>query len=101
MVMDSVLTAERIKGKEFLLQEFCGEKILISFSKSKSFVGVRGTIISESRNTFLILVGKKKTILVPKQDCIFSFKEGLISGKILIMNPEDRIKKLYSKVFSK
>ncbi len=100
MVMNSVLTAERIKGKEFLLQEFCGKTVSIPFCKSKSFVGVRGIIIKESRNTFLILT-KKKKILVPKNYCIFSFSEGLVSGSILIMDPEDRVKKLYSKVFSK
>ncbi|VVB70761.1 Ribonuclease P protein component 1 [uncultured archaeon] len=101
MVMNSVLTAERIKGKEFLLQEFCGKKVSISFSKSKSLLGVRGIIVRESRNTFSILTSRKKTIVIPKSGCIFSFKEGLVSGEILIMNPEDRIKKLYSKVFSK
>jgi len=99
--MNSVLTAERIKGREFLLQEFCGEKVSIPFSKSKSFVGVRGTIIKESRNTFLILLSTKKLITVPKNVCVFRFNKEVVSGKILIMNPEDRIKKLYSKVFSK
>ena len=77
--------------------EFIGTNSEISNSRHKAYVGIKGEIIDETKNTFtLIQNGKAKSVI--KEQAVFNFKfsDGTIveiNGKLLVGRPEDRLKK--------
>lgn len=77
--------------------EFIGLGAKVAKSANPSLAKVRGKIVDETRNTFIILhEGKQKT--VPKDTSVFHFvmQDGTvveIDGKLLVGRPEDRVKK--------
>jgi ribonuclease P protein subunit POP4 len=77
--------------------EFIGLDAKIAKSTQQNIVGMRGKIIDETRNTFVILHNNKRKI-VPKDTAIFHFtfpdKTVVeIDGKLLVGRPENRVKK--------
>ena len=82
---------------EILSYEFIGTKMKITKSTNASQVGLSGTIMDETRNTFLI-AGKTGLKRVAKAliTLDFIFRDGTIvevEGKLLTGRPEDRLKK--------
>ncbi|MEM2937439.1 MAG: ribonuclease P protein component 1 [Candidatus Bathyarchaeia archaeon] len=77
--------------------EFIGTEAKIAKSKNRDCIGLRGKIIDETRNTFIILhVEKMKKIVKETSVFHFKFNDGTvveIDGKLLVGRPEDRLKK--------
>ncbi|MEM3769984.1 MAG: ribonuclease P protein component 1 [Candidatus Bathyarchaeia archaeon] len=76
---------------------FIGAEAKVTRSTNHGYVGLRGKIIDETRNTFTILHNGERKIVV-KESSIFCFKfsDGTvveIDGKLLVGRPEDRLKK--------
>ncbi|MGQ9624548.1 MAG: ribonuclease P protein component 1 [Candidatus Bathycorpusculaceae bacterium] len=77
--------------------EFIGTEAAVAKSTHSDYVGIRGKIIDETKNTFTILhEGKRKTII--KEAAVFRFKFPdstivEIDGQLLVGRPEDRLKK--------
>ncbi|MGQ9538366.1 MAG: ribonuclease P protein component 1 [Candidatus Bathycorpusculaceae bacterium] len=77
--------------------ELIGTEATVAKSTNRSCIGIRGKVIDETRNTFIILHNGKRKIIV-KDSSIFHFKfsDGTvveIDGKLLVGRPEDRLKK--------
>jgi ribonuclease P protein subunit POP4 len=74
--------------------ELIGLAVLVRESTDPSLVGVRGTVVDETRNTLLVETpkGEKR---VPKHGTEFAFGADAVrvSGDDLLFRPEDRIKK--------
>ncbi|MEM7822692.1 MAG: ribonuclease P protein subunit [Candidatus Aenigmatarchaeota archaeon] len=81
--------------------EFIGMSIKVVESTNPQWVGIEGRIVDETKNMFSIDV-KGKIIKIPKENCVFEFKAGKrwikINGKVLLIRPEDRIKKRFLKI---
>ena len=79
--------------KDVIKYEFIGEKLKVVDSKNKNLIGVKGKVIDETKNMF-VLDNEKKLI---KDQSIFDIYSGKkiyrIDGKLLVGRPEDRIKK--------
>ncbi len=79
--------------KDVVKKELIGSNIEVVNSKNKSLIGVKGKIIDETKNMF-VLDNQKKLI---KSQSIFRIKiknkTYEINGKILQNSPEDRLKK--------
>ena len=77
--------------------EFIGLETKVVKSPNKSLVGIKGKVVNETRNSFIILQDRKEKIII-KEKTFFDFvlPDGTIveiDGKVLIGRPEDRIKK--------
>jgi ribonuclease P protein subunit POP4 len=81
----------------FIQGEFIGLDARIAESSNPSFVKIKGEVVNETRNTFMIIhEGKRK--IIPKDTSIFHFtlQDGTVAeidGKLLLGKPEDRVKK--------
>lgn len=78
-----------------LAKELVGEKVKVADSSCKDLLGIEGTIIDESLNTFTVSTAKGLK-RIPKKNTTFLF-EGLgvtASGNGLQCRPEDRTKKV-------
>jgi ribonuclease P protein subunit POP4 len=83
--------------KDLQKMEFIGLKIKIIESKNISLKNLKGIIVDETKNTFLIITNNmKKTLL--KSQIKFRFKtdekDYIIDGKTICFRPEERIKKI-------
>lgn len=97
-----------IISKNVFYHELVGLFIKIIESSNESLIGISGTIINETKKTFLIEINdytnkNSKIKMIPKDVSVFHFflpnKEIIeINGKILTNHPEDRIKKRYKKI---
>jgi len=82
---------------DIIRYEFIGTEARVTRSGHADYVGIRGEVIDEKRNSFTILhEGKGKRII--KNSAVFNFKftDGTvveIDGKLLVGRPEDRLKK--------
>ncbi len=82
---------------DFRRREFIGLDVEVLESTCAGYVGTRGRVVDETRNTFTIEQdGRSK--MVPKDCCRFRFVDGsgahIVSGKDIKFRPEDRIKKV-------
>ena len=77
--------------------EFIGLKAKVAKSSNSSYVGITGTIINETKNTFVILQdNKRKTVVKDQTVFYFTLPDNTIveiDGKILVGRPEERLKK--------
>ena len=85
-----------ITPKNFLRHEIIGLKVRVSKSTNNQLVGVKGTVIDETRNTFTIFDGEKR-LVIPKDISVFHFRlpNGTLleaNGRKLIGSPENRVK---------
>jgi ribonuclease P protein subunit POP4 len=95
-----------ISSKNIFYHELIGLYCEVIDSSNKSFVGIKGKVIDETKKTVLIEKISEKGIeekLIPKIVSIFHFKLPdnnwvEIHGKILVNRPEDRIKKKFKKI---
>lgn len=70
---------------------FIGKKVAVSDAANKSYVGIQGVIVNETKNAFVIDDGTaKKTVL--KKDAVFQIDGKQIIGKKITKRIEERIK---------
>ena len=77
--------------------EFIGLETKVVKSSNPQVVGIAGKVVDETRNTFTILHGGERKVIV-KDTAVFEFvlPDGTvveIDGKVIVGRPEDRIKK--------
>ncbi len=82
---------------DIINSEFIGTKCHVTESRHKSYVGINGKVVDESKNTFTIMQADKSKKVV-KEAAVFEFgySDGTvveIEGKLLVGRPEDRLKK--------
>ena len=75
--------------------DLIGQNVTISDSKNKEIIGIKGNIIMETKNMFVINTknGKKN---IPKNICELSNKQGLIQTDSAKLNkrPHERLEML-------
>ncbi len=86
----------KIIPKDALRREIIGETIKVVSSTNKDLVGIKGKVIDETRNMFIIKSKKMKKIL--KNQVVIELKGMQIDGNLLIGKAEDRLKKWKSKM---
>jgi ribonuclease P protein subunit POP4 len=77
--------------------EFIGLEAMVAKSSNPHVVGIKGKVIDETRNTFIMLHKDQRKVVV-KDTAVFNFvlpDETIvqIDGKVIRGRPEDRIKK--------
>ena len=82
--------------------ELIGLDVEIVDSSHRGFVGIKGTVIDETRNTITVETNDAEK-MIPKDNVVFLFTlpEGQkvsIDGKVIVARPEDRIKKKFKKI---
>ncbi len=84
--------------RNLVFHELIGLKVRIIKSKIKTYRNINGKIIDETKNTFVIEKKNGKRVRIIKDVCTFIFYlpnkiKVKVDGRLLIGNPEDRIKK--------
>jgi len=83
---------------EIIQHEFIGLKTKVVKSANRDCVGIKGRVIDETRNTFLLKSnGTEKHVIKETSVFHFMYPDGTIvevDGKLLVGRPEDRIKKI-------
>ncbi|MDM7940438.1 MAG: ribonuclease P protein component 1 [Methanothrix sp.] len=77
--------------------ELIGLDVLVEASTNPDQVGISGRIVDETRNTFLLETGRK-VLRISKSNTSLIFtlpgeNKVLVSGSVLISQPENRIQK--------
>ena len=81
---------------DYIKFELIGLDIEVVDAKNKSLIGLKGRIIDETKNTFIIEVdGKEKKLLKDQVTLVIDFKKEKVraEGKLFLGRPEERIKK--------
>jgi ribonuclease P protein subunit POP4 len=82
--------------------ELIGLTVEIIDSNHKEYVGIKGKIIDETRNTITIDTGSQEKLIIKKEVVFLLYlpenKKVSIDGKIIVARPEDRIKKKFKKI---
>jgi len=82
---------------EILQHEFIGLEVKVAKSTNPDCVGIKGRVIDETRNTFVLMKdGVERRIIKETSVFHFTYPDGTIveiDGKLLVGRPEDRIKK--------
>jgi len=79
--------------------DYHGALIVVYFSNSPSYIGLKGIVLKETKNTFVVVCTSNKTKTIPKPDCVFNIEvedpEGTvqIAGNSLITRPGERANK--------
>ncbi len=101
-----------MKGKNYEIteqniqnHELIGLDVVVKESSDFTRKNLRGKIIDETQNTFVIMAKEKKMPkgtfrepllkVLPKKECVFEFDIGekiLVDGKEILKRPENRIK---------
>jgi len=80
-----------------LQQCFVGLNVKVAKSSNPEYMGIKGKIIDETRNTLVILhENREKTILKDVAVFRFTLPDGTvveIDGKAIVGRPENRVKK--------
>lgn len=88
----------KITKDNLIVHELIGLKVKIVKSSHKGLEGIKGKVVNETQNTFMIETehGEKS---VPKKGTTFSFQTSSgpvnVQGTLLNYRPEDRTKKLW------
>jgi len=69
--------------------ELIGSQLEIIGSKNKKLIGIKGKIIDETKNMFILDNGKK----LIKSQITIKIQKTILNGKKLAIRPEDRLKK--------
>ncbi|RAP50761.1 MAG: ribonuclease P [Methanosphaera sp. rholeuAM74] len=82
--------------------ELIGLPVEIIDSNHEGFIGIKGLVIDETRNTIKVDTGSIEKI-IPKSEVTFMFtlpqgEKVSIKGKVIVARPEDRIKKKFRKI---
>lgn len=76
-------------------EELIGHHVTIQECTDPSWINKSGTIVDETKNTFIIEIGNKKK-RITKNTAVFKFENyenTILEGTRLTYRPEDRIKK--------
>lgn len=88
---------------DIIREEFIGIEGKITSSPNKSYVGLSGEVVDETKNTFTIQkAGKQRTIIKHSAVFHFTFSDGTvveIDGNLLVGRPEDRLKKTVKRLW--
>ena len=87
------------------VHELIGLEVKVSRSVCSEYIGIYGTVIDETKNTFIIKTSEGERI-IPKKGTTFIFminvkqvsKKVSIVGDDIMYRPEDRTKKLRLKI---
>ncbi len=87
--------------KDLVMHELIGLEVKVVSSANSQLMGLKGTVIDESRNMLKVETGKGEKTLA-KEYCTFSFhlpsgEWVKVQGSLLVARPEDRIKKKFRK----
>jgi len=82
---------------EIVQHEFIGLKVKVAKSTNPDCIGIKGRIIDETRNTFVLACNETEKRVIKETSVFhFTYPDGTtveINGKLLVGRPEDRIKK--------
>jgi ribonuclease P protein subunit POP4 len=82
---------------DIIRYEFIGTHGQVAASLNMDCVGVGGTVVGETRNSFLFqAAGRPRRVIKESSTFDFTFNDGTvveIDGKLLVGRPEDRLKK--------
>lgn len=75
-------------------QEYIGLEVEVAASPDPSTVGLRGTVVDETKHTFVVRGGGRDR-RIPKRGARFRFPlAGIeVAGDEILFRPEDRVKK--------
>jgi ribonuclease P protein subunit POP4 len=86
-----------MNGSDIRRREFIGLELEVLESTCAEYLGIKGRVVDETRNTLTIEQDGRER-MVPKDCCKFKFVDGgkphVVSGKEIKFRPEDRIKKV-------
>ena len=78
-------------------REFIGLNAKVVRSPNPNYIGIKGKVIDETRNTLVILhKNQKKTVIKEAAVFHFTMPDGTIveiDGKVIVGRPENRVKK--------
>ena len=91
-----------ITPQNIFRHELIGLTVEIVDSNHKEFIGIKGIVIDETRNTITIDTNDIEK-RIPKENVILLFtlptgEQVTINGKVIVARPEDRIKKKFRKI---
>ena len=72
--------------------EFIGAKIKIIDATNRSLVGLEGSVLDETKNSFKIKNNNQEEKTVLKKGALFMIDNIIIKGDEVIKRPEERIK---------
>ncbi len=75
-----------------LKQEYIGLVAEIINAKNSTLNGLKGQIIDETKNTFVLITNNKEKKRVLKKDTVFMIDGTEINGNNINKRPEERIK---------
>lgn len=85
----------KFNKKKLARSELIGLDVKIIESENRFNRGIKGKIIDETKNMFIVETEKRKKKII-KNQCVFEFKlkekNIQINGKSLTIRPEERIK---------
>jgi len=83
-------------AKNILKHELIGLDVEVVGAGNKSLVGIKGTVVDETKNTLIIETAKGEKIVLKgnvELKLRIDGEEIIINGENLVGRPEDRIKK--------
>ncbi|MFH0973474.1 MAG: ribonuclease P protein subunit [Candidatus Micrarchaeota archaeon] len=94
---------QRIDRLTPLLGEIIGERVFVKDSGCRELLALKGVVVDESFSTLLVRTEDGATKRVPKKGSVFVFPDlggrgAEADGTDLLCRPEDRTKKLASKL---
>lgn len=88
-----------ISAGNIWVHEIVGLKAMVANGSDSSRIGVRGKIVDETKNTFVIETGKGEKVL-PKKEIFLEVRlpeRVVLDCSKIAFRPEDRTKKLWRK----
>jgi|TARA_B100001971_G_C18257678_1_gene583653 ribonuclease P protein subunit POP4 len=79
--------------KNIVKYEFIGSDLEVIDSRNKSLIGLKGRVVDETQNMFILDDGKKLIKSQSKFKIKMNKKTIEIKGSLLVGRPEDRLKK--------
>ena len=79
--------------KNIVKYEFIGSDLEVIDSRNKSLIGLKGRVVDETQNMFILDDGKKLIKSQSKFKIKMNIKTNETKGSLLVGRPEDRLKK--------
>lgn len=84
--------------RELRAVEYIGLPVTVVRSPSRTMAGLKGVVVDETRNTFVIERPDGRVVRIPKVGCLFRFEKGGktfdVEGSSIRFRPEERPKKV-------
>jgi ribonuclease P protein subunit POP4 len=95
--MISSINQNKIKNLKYLI-EYIGLETVVINSSSPERIGIKGMVVDETKNSFVIEKNDGKEVRIPKKGSLFLFKKGNesfeVEGSKILYRPEERLKKI-------